>query len=564
MSSTASASSFLERALDPYGMMTPVLHAQLAWLAHPRELADLGAQFAGLALELQRHAWLRAAGLPSADPVEPHPDDQRFADPVWREHVAWDLLKEGYLAFTHHVQDALYRTPGLSEKQRRQAAFWWRKWLNAAAPTNFLWTNPVALRKAVETGGASLAAGWRNFLADFEAGTVRLTDPRDFHVGKDLATAPGAVVFRNRLLEVIHYRATRDRVHRIPVAIATPWINKFYILDLAEGRSLVRFLLDRGFDVYIASWKNPTPEMRDVTFDAYIEDGIAKLVETASRVSGSGEVHAVGYCLGGTALAMYLAWANARAAPLHAPVPHWTLFTTLVDFASPGDIEVFLDESTVAHLAEAMARKGYLDGKEMAAAFRLLRSNSLIWQYVVRGWLYGEAPRPLDVLFWNMDTTRMPAAMHTWYLRELYLANRLVEPDALAIAGTPIDLGRIAQPLYAVGCQDDHIAPWKQTFRIANFAAGPKRYVRSSAGHVLGIVNPPVTPAKRSFRAGEARITDTVESWLARTTETPGSWWEDWVAWLAPLCGEMVPARPVATASHPALAAAPGAYVLET
>ncbi|WP_230976690.1 PHA/PHB synthase family protein [Pseudothauera rhizosphaerae] len=553
----------IEGSIDPLGMAAPLIHAQLAWLAHPQELAEHLALLSADLWHLQIHTWKRALGMPSEDPIRPHGDDARFSDPVWTESPTWDLTKEWYLALTHHLQDMLYETPGLSSKERRRAAFWWRKWLNMVAPTNFFWTNPVAMRKAMETNGESLVRGMRNFLGDLQAGNVRMTSPEDFTVGVNLATTPGAVVFRNRLLEVIHYAPTQPRVHAEPVVIVTPWINKFYVLDLVPKKSMIHYLLDQGLDVFITSWKNPDASMRDVSFDDYLLEGVHAIVETARRFTGAPQVHAAGYCIGGTALAMYMAWANRRFKADDVPVADWTLLTTLVDFHKPGDIEVFIDEASIRYLTDSMARKGYLDGKEMAASFRLLRSNSLIWHYVVHGWLYGEAPPPFDVLYWNMDYTRMPYRMHAWYLRELYLHNRLIQKDALAVAGEPLDLGRIVQPLYAVAAEDDHIAPWLQTYRINSYTSGPKRYVLSSSGHILGIVNPPVTPPKRKYWVADAHRTEAAEAWQARAEQHAGSWWEDWMAWLKPRCGALVDARPAASKAFPKLADAPGTYVLE-
>jgi polyhydroxyalkanoate synthase len=554
----------VEGALDPMGMTAPMLHAQLAWLSHPQELAECAISLSSDLWRLQWHTLNRIAGLPSEDPVRPHVDDLRFADPAWTETPGWDLLKEWYLAMTRHVQDMLYETPGLSGKERRRAAFWWREWLNAVAPTNCLWTNPVALRKAVETNGDSLMLGWRNCLADLQSGNVRMTDPSDFKVGENLATTPGAVVFRNRLLEVIHYAPTRPQVHAEPLLIVTPWINKFYVLDLTPRKSMIHFLLEQGVDVFITSWKNPDAAMAGIRFDDYLLEGVQAAVEVARRCSGAARIHAAGYCIGGTALAMYMAWANRKFGVEAMPVADWTLFTTLVDFHKPGDIEVFIDPASIRYLSDRMARRGYLDGAEMATAFRLLRSNSLIWHYVVQGWLYGEKPPPFDVLYWNMDTTRMPAAMHEWYLRELYLNNRLIQADALTVAGEALDLARIHQPLYAVAAEDDHIAPWRQTFLINNHVTGDKRFVLSSSGHILGIVNPVTRPPKRQYRVGTAHRSDTADVWLHGATQVQGSWWEDWMSWLLPRMGGLVAARAVSSAEFPALAAAPGTYVLES
>jgi len=553
----------VEGHVDPLGMMAPIVHAQLAWIAHPQELAERLLKLSSDLWRLQEYSWHRAIGLASVDPVRPKEDDARFADPIWTEAPTWDLLKEWYLAFTRHMQDMLYDTPGMSGKERRRAAFWWRKWLNAVAPTNFLWTNPVAIRKALQSNGESVIQGFWNMLDDLHAGNVRMTNPDDFRVGENLATTPGSVIFRNDLLEVIHYAPRRERVRAEPVVIITPWINKFYVLDLAPKKSMIRFLLDQGLDVFITSWKNPDASMRDVTFDVYLQDGVNEIIERARRFTGSAKVHAVGYCIGGTALAVYMAWANRRFEPEDIPVRDWTLLTTLVDFHAPGDIEVFVDEASVRYLTANMARRGFLDGKEMASAFRLLRSNSLIWHYVVHGWLYGEAPPAFDVLYWNMDATRMPYAMHSWYLTELYLHNRLIEPDALAVAGEPLDLARITQPLYAVSAEDDHIAPWRQAYRVNNFTIGPKRFVLSTSGHILGIINPPVDPPKRKYRAGDAHRSDDAETWRYSVEQQEGSWWNDWMDWLKPRCGELVEARPAQSKEFPELVPAPGTYVFE-
>ena len=550
--------------VDPLGVFMPLVNAQWAWLTHPQELSEAAAEFSTRMMGLQWYSWQRMLGLHSKDVEEPNPDDTRFADPIWQESATWDLTKEWYLTFTHHIQDMLFQTPGLSSRDRRRAAFWWRKWLNAMAPTNFLLTNPVAMQKAVASNGESLIRGMRNFLDDLQAGNIRMTRPDDFKVGVNLAATPGKVVLQNRLLEVIHYAPTVAQVHRVPLLIVTPWINKFYILDLVPKKSMIRFLLDQGIDVYITSWKNPDAAMANVGFDDYVTEGIDAAVAAVRSISKSTQVNAAGYCIGGTALATYLAWANRRFAPKDVPIASATFFTALVDFHKPGDIEVFIDEGSYHYLAHKMQQQGYLDGQEMASAFRLLRSNSLIWHYVVHGYLYGETPPPFDVLFWNMDTTRMPARMHTWYLRNLYLDNKLIRKDALEVAGQLIDLTRIVQPVYAVTAGDDHIAPWRQAFRINNYVSGPKRFVLSSSGHIFGIVNPVVTPSRREYWVAAAERHDNPDGWHEHAARHPGSWWPDWMAWLQPQSGELAKPGPLANKAYPALADAPGTYVLES
>jgi poly[(R)-3-hydroxyalkanoate] polymerase subunit PhaC len=552
-----------EAFIDPFGVLAPLAHAQVAWLLHPQEFAERWWSYYGQWVALQTHTLRRLAGSKEDDLVVPHADDARFTDPVWTQEPRWDLLKQWYLFHTREIQDALFRTPGLAPKERRRAAFWWRKWLNAVAPTNFLFTNPVAVRKAIESNGESLRRGLDIFLEDLRAGQVRMTSPEHFRVGENLATTPGAVVYRNRLLELIHYAPVAERVRPTPVLIVTPWINKFYVLDLRPETSLVRYLLEQGFDVYITSWKNPGPDMAETSFDDYLADGVVDAVRVACALSGSPKVHAAGYCIGGTLLAAAMAWFNRRLPRAEVPVSSWSLLATLVDFQSPGNIEVFIDEGSVRWLCDAMKARGVLEGSAMAATFRLLRANSLIWHYVVHGWLYGERPAPFDVLYWNMDTTRMPYRMHCYYLREMYLHNRLIQRDALTLAGEPIDLSHIHQPLYDVAAEDDHIAPWRQTFRINGYVTAHKRFVLSSSGHILGIVNPPLKASHRHYLVGAAHRGQTADHWRAQAEPHPGSWWADWAAWLATHCGEPGPPPALASAQFPALADAPGSYVHE-
>lgn len=565
MSPLESAGMAVSKAADPYGVTASLLNAQAAWMMHPQELMRAASALSGDLIALQAHLMRRAMGMPSADVIAPHADDVRFADPVWTQVATWDIIKEWYLAFTHRLQDMYFETPGLSDKERRRAAFWSRKWLNMVAPTNFFWLNPVAMERFIRTRGQSAVQGFQNFLRDARAKNIQMVEPDAFVVGKDLATTAGKVVFRNRLVELIHYAPTTEKVRATPIVIVTPWINKFYILDLTAKKSMVKYLTDQGFSIFITSWKNPDADMAEVRLDDYLLEGVNEAVRVACDFCKQPKVHLVGYCIGGTLVATYMAWANRRFGNDQVPVAHWTLFTTLTDFAHPGDIDVFIDEACVGALDETMAKKGYLDGSEMASSFRLLRSNSLIWHYWVSSYLMGEDLPPFDVLFWNVDTTRMPRAMHSYYLHEMYLNNNLIKRDKLTIAGEPIDLDRIVQPLYVVTAEDDHIAPWKQCYRIRKYinVQAPVRFVRSSSGHILGIVNPPVNPPKRSYWIGEPERNEHWEHWFDRAEHKPGSWWEDWTAWLGARCGELVEAYPAASRAYPALAEAPGTYVLE-
>jgi len=565
MSPLESAGNAISKAVDPYGVTTSMLQAHMAWMMHPQELSRAVHALSGDLFALQSHVLRRAMGIASEDVIKPNADDARFANPIWTDSASWDIVKEWYLAFTHRLEDMFFETPGLSDKERRRSAFWLRNWLNMVAPTNFFGLNPAAMERFVATNGESLKKGWENFQRDVKAKNILMVEPDAFVVGKDLATTPGKVVFRNRLLELIHYTPTTDKVRAMPIVITTPWINKFYILDLTARKSLVKYLTDQGYSVFITSWKNPGADLAEVRLDDYLLEGINEAVRVACEFCKVPQVHLVGYCIGGTLASIYMAWANKRYGADKMPVAHWTLFTTLTDFAHPGDIDVFIDDACIGALEESMAKKGYLDGTEMASSFRMLRSNNLIWNYWVHSYLLGEPLPPFDVLFWNVDSTRMPQAMHSYYLREMYLHNNLIKRDKLTIAGESIDLDLIIQPLYAVTAEDDHIAPWKQCYRIrkqVNVKA-PVRFVLSTSGHILGIVNPPVNPPKRAYWIAEPERNEHWEHWFDRAEKKPGTWWEDWTRWLGERTGEMVEAYPVSNRKFPALADAPGTYVLE-
>jgi len=555
----------INKQADPFGMVSSQINAQVALMLHPKDFIRAVDDVSADVIALYDHAARHMLGMLAHEVFEQNPADARFADPIWTESAPWDILKEWYLTFSHRLQAIQLETPGLSGHARRQAAFWQRNWLNMLAPTNFFWLNPQAMARAKETQGASLQEGFKNFLRDVTAKNIQMVEPDAFTVGKDLAITPGKVIFRNRLVELIHYAPTTKQVREMPILIVTPWINKFYILDMTAQKSMVKHLTDQGFSVFISSWKNPTADMRDVRFDDYLQDGINELVNITAEFCKVPQVHLVGYCIGGTLAATYMAWSNKHYGADQMPVAHWTLLTSLTDFSHPGEIEVFIDEPCISALEDLMAKKGYLDGEEMAGAFRLLRSNSLIWHYWVKSYLMGEQLQSFDVLFWNTDTTRMPEAMHSYYLREMYLHNNLVKRDQLTIGGESIDLNRITQPLYAVTAEEDHIAPWQQCYLIRRdiHPEAPVRFVRSTSGHILGIVNPPVSPPKRSYWVAEPEANDDSEHWLAQAEKKPGSWWPDWTAWLHARTGDMVSAYATTSRQFPALADAPGTYVLE-
>jgi polyhydroxyalkanoate synthase len=365
-------------------------------------------------------------------------------------------------------------------------------------------------------------------------------------------------------MELIQYSPATPASYAVPIVLIPPWINKFYVFDLSEQTSFVRYFLDQGFTLFMISWKNPTQEMRHVTFDDYLFQGVLKAIDVARTICKVKQVHAAGYCIGGTALAALMAWLNRASGPKRPlPVIDWTLFSTLVDFAEPGDLGVLITSQTVEAMEDQMKKDGYLDKKYLSLAFRLLRSDSLIWRNFVFNYLYGGTPPKSDMLYWNSDGTRLPEAMCSFYLRELYLNNHLAKKDGVRLGGRPIDLGCIDQPLYAVGAQQDHISPWQSAFRTCALVKGPVKFVLSSEGHITGIVNPPADLSRKKYWVGEAEGVSDPDRWLSGQREQRGSWWADWAAWLSPRSSPMVKSPSPGSRKYPPLEKAPGSYVLE-
>ena len=535
-------------------MPNPFARVAAAWLAHPVELARAWHELATV-------AWATGMPAPIAEVAE---GDDRFTDEAWRGNPFFHGLMQQYLGFTRTLERQVYDTPGVAERDARSAAFWLRHWCNALAPSNFLFTNPEALRRAFDTGGASLRRGCEEWLRDLVAADLRMVDPACFALGRDLAATPGRVVLRNRMMELIQYTPVRSEVRSMPLVLVPPWINKYYILDLTPQKSMVRYLVEQGFDVFVISWKNPGSAMADVTFEDHLFDGVLAAIEAARAIAGVPQVHAVGYCIGGTALSALMAWLNRRhRAARDIPVAHWTALATLTDFSKPGDIASFIDDESVAMLDGLMSRQGFLDSHQIGWSFRMLRPNTQIWRYVVHKYLLGEPAPALAPLAWNADGTRQPRATHSFCLRELYQANKLARPDGLTVRGHALDLGRIRQPLYAVGAVADHITPWRSTYRSAALVGTPVRYTLTASGHILGIINPPGGGPRQQYWTAPLVAGCGAKDWQAVQTAVAGSWWEDWSAWLHERCGGMRPALEVAHRDYPWLADAPGSYVLE-
>ena len=512
-------------------------------------------------LDLWRASTLRMMGHDVPATVQPDAGDRRFTDDAWRDVQIFDFIKQSYLLTSRWVQATVADVPGLDPKVRRKVDFFTKQLIDAAAPSNFAATNPEVLRATVESKGENLVKGLQNLLEDLEKGKGRLrvsmTDENAFALGKNVAITPGKVVFRNRMMELIQYSPTTAEVKEIPILIVPPWINKYYILDLRQKNSLVKWLTDQGYTTFIVSWVNPDEAMADTTFEDYMLEGIVAAKDAVLQIAGVKKTHVAGYCIGGTLLSCALAYLKAKKDDSIASA---TYFVALTDFAEPGDLGVFIDEAQVSALEKRMDEAGgYLDASDMSTTFNMLRSNDLIWSFVVNNYLLGKEPFPFDLLYWNSDSTRMPKAMHSFYLRNMYLDNKLTQPGAITLGGVPIDLSTVKVPTYMISCKEDHIAPWKSTYSGTQLFGGPVRFVLSGSGHIAGVVNPPANN-KYNYWTNE-KNPKKPDAWLEGAESHPGSWWTDWDAWLAPQSGKTVPAREPGSGKLKALEDAPGSYV---
>jgi len=512
-------------------------------------------------MTLWQNTTKRMMGLASEPPViAADPKDKRFKDGAWNESEVFDFVKQSYLLTARYVQDVVTRVDGLDSKTAQKVDFYARQFMDAMSPSNFVLTNPEVLRRTAETGGENLLRGLSNMLSDLERGkgklSIKMTDMDAFKLGENIAVSPGKVVYQNALMQLVQYSPSTETVLKRPLLIAPPWINKFYILDLRPKNSFVRWAVSQGHTVFMISWVNPDEHLANMGFDDYMKRGFLDALDAIEQATGERDVNAIGYCLGGTLLATTLAWS---AATKDDRIKSATFFVTMTDFAEAGELGVFIDEEQLSALEDRMAKRGYLDGAEMSTTFNMLRSNDLIWSFVVNNYLMGNDPFPFDLLYWNSDSTRMPAAMHSFYLRNMYQSNLLAEPGGITLAGQKIDLGLITVPAYFISTREDHIAPWRSTYRGTQLLSGPVRFVLAASGHIAGVVNPP-EGGKYGHWINDA-LPETAELWLEGATEMAGSWWPDWQRWITALNNEHVPARTPGEGKLPALEDAPGSYV---
>lgn len=485
------------------------------------------------------------------------PADRRFQAAEWREpYFQW--LAQSYLATSRWLV-SLAEKSNLDGTARRKLGFLIRQWVDAASPANYPLTNPEALKRAIDTRGASLVAGLKNLQADLPKGMVSMTDASAFEVGRNLAVTPGAVVYENALFQLIQYRPATETVHERPLLMVPPCINKFYILDLQPENSLVRYAVEQGHTVFMVSWRNVPPEMGTVTWDDYVEQGVITAIGVAREICRVKKINALGFCLGGTLLATALAVLKAQR---KNPVAALTLLATMLDFFDTGELSLFVDAAYVERREREFERGGVLQGRELAATFASLRANELIWNYVVNNYLKGQTPPPFDLLHWNSDSTNLPGAMYAWYVRHTYLQNELCVPNKLTVCGVPLDLSRIDAPAYVLATREDHIVPWKTAYASTRLLKGSLCFVLAASGHIAGVINP-ATRNKRNYWVNGTPGAD-AEGWLAAAKSQPGSWWRHWAAWLKRRAGKAVPARAsLGGSGYTEVEPAPGRYVVE-
>ena len=530
------------------------------WMSDQDRAAEVQARIAKAYLDLWGSSMRRLAGEEAPPAIAPSPRDKRFADPEWKSNQFFDFVLQLYLLTAQWAQELVKNADGLDPHTRRKAEFYVQQITNAMAPSNFVLTNPEVLRETLASNGVNLVRGMKMLAEDIEAGRgtlrIRQSDPSNLEVGVNMATTPGKVIFQNELMQLIQYEPSTENVLRTPLLIVPPWINKFYILDLKPEKSFIKWCVDQGISVFVISWINPDKSLRAKTWEDYMKQGPLAAMDAIERVTGEMKVHTMGYCVGGTLLATTLAWLADKR---RVRVTSASFLAAQVDFAHAGDLLVFVDEDQVSAIERDMQASGVLEGAKMAMAFNMLRSNDLIWSYVVSNYLKGQQPSAFDLLHWNSDATRMPAANHSYYLRNCYLENRL-SSGTMVLDNTLLDLSKVKVPVYNLATREDHIAPADSVLYGSQFFGGPVKYVLSGSGHIAGVVNPP-SLGKYQYWTNDNIKDLTLAEWLKGAREHKGSWWPDWREWLQSIEGEQVPARAVGTAELPPLEDAPGSYV---
>ena len=529
------------------------------WTSDPQRAMEAQTRLWGRYMDLWGSSVRKMMGEPEADIEKPAKGDKRFKDPEWEDNNFFDFLKQFYLITTNWAHDMVDEADDLDDHTRQKANFYLDQVANALSPSNFVLTNPELLRETLQNEGENLVRGMRMLAEDISAGDgdlrIRQSSNDEFELGKNIAVTPGKVIAQSDVCQIIQYEATTDKVLKTPLVIVPPWINKFYILDLNEQKSFIKWCVDQGHTVFVISWVNPDASLRDKGFEHYIKEGIMFGLDVAAKVTGVRKANTIGYCVGGTLLATSLAYMAARRM---SRVASTTFFTTQVDFTHAGELKVFVDEEQLEELEKHMMAQGFLDGKSMSNAFNMLRSNDLIWPYFINNYMRGKEPFPFDLLYWNSDPTRMPAANHAFYLRNCYLENNLAK-GKMEIDGKKLDLSKVKVPIYNLATLEDHIAPAKSVFKGASLFGGPVEFVLGGSGHIAGVVNPPDKNKYQYWRGGPAE--GSLESWKDAATEMAGSWWPDWQQWIQNLDDSKVAARKVGGGKFDPIEEAPGSFV---
>jgi polyhydroxyalkanoate synthase len=545
---------------DPFHVGPALTEVMSHLVAQPDRMMRAQADLFSRYMDLWQATTKRMTGEAPAATVAPAKGDKRFNDPAWSDNPMFDVMKQSYLLTANWLNDLVGEVEGVEPLTKRRVEFFMKMLTDAFAPSNFLLSNPEALRAITESNGESLLKGMENFAADLERGAGQLsisqTDSTPFKVGENLATAPGKVVFQNELIQLLQFSPTTEQVHEIPLLIFPPWINKFYILDLRVENSMIRWLTGQGFTVFVTSWVNPDTRLAAKTFEDYMIDGVYAASQAVMTQCGVETVNTVGYCIGGTMLSCALAY---MAATGDKRIGSATFFAAQQDFSEAGDLLLFTDENWIGDVEKQMdAEGGILSGKAMADTFNALRANDLIWSFFVNNYLIGKEPKPFDLLFWNGDQTRMPKTLHLFYLREFYKENKLALKK-LVIGGETLDLAKVKIPIYVQSSKEDHIAPLKSVYRGAKLFGGPVRFTMAGSGHIAGVINAPV--AKKYQHWTNDALPDTLDEWVDGAVEHPGSWWPNWAAWLAERSGKMIAARDPSKGPLKPLEDAPGSFV---
>ena len=527
---------------------------------NPWEIAATKIELSTELMAVASAAFLKSWGLPAPTVIEPPAGDRRFRAPAWSEQPVFSTYKQAYLLYAQAWLAMAQRSCAPGGRQHEKLEFILKQVLDAVSPTNFALTNPQVLDEVVETGGANLARGFGKLMSDLDSndGQLRISmiEPGAFEVGRDLAVTPGKVVFQNDLIQLIQYAPSTEQVSSHPVLIVPPWLNKFYVLDLQPENSFIRWMVAQGLTVFTISWVNPDERLAHKSFEDYLLEGPLAALDAIEAATGERNANVIGYCLGGILLAAAAAYLTAKG---DDRMKGATYLNTMVDFSDVGDISLFIDADSLDGLEASINAAGYLDGRQIADTFKSIRANDLIWSFFVNNDLMGREPRAWDVLHWNDDSTNMPAAMHTYFMRNMYLHNKLREPGALSLNGVPIDVTKVTTPSYILGTIEDHIAPWKTAYESTQLFTGPRRFVLSESGHIAGVVNPP-DQQRYGFWTNTELPAD-ADKWKTGATSNPGSWWPDWLRWVSRKSGAEVPARIPGAGALPVLEDAPGSYV---